>query len=50
MSALFWLRPARGARFTSLCDVSLRRNSAPALPALPAAAMLCLAVMRGLRA
>ncbi|CAD5370523.1 hypothetical protein RA210_U130011 [Rubrivivax sp. A210] len=47
MSALFWLRPARCARFTSLRDVSLRRNSAPALRAAP---MLRMAVMCGLRA
>jgi hypothetical protein len=35
MSRHFWLRPARCARFTSLRDMSLRRNKA---------------LMRGLRA
>jgi len=47
MRARFWLRPARDARFTSLRDVSLRRSSAPALRA---AALLRMALMRGLRA
>jgi hypothetical protein len=44
---LFWLRPARFARFTSLRDVSLRRNSAPVLRT---AVMLRMPIMRGLRA
>jgi hypothetical protein len=47
MSALFWLRPARCACFTSLRDVSLRRNSAPVLRTV---AKLRLPIMRGLRA
>ena len=47
MSCLFWLRHARCARFTSLRDMSLRRNNPPALRA---ASMLRMAVMRGLRA
>jgi hypothetical protein len=47
MSALFWLRPGRDAPFTSLRDVSLRRNSTPARRAAP---MLRMVVMRDLRA
>ena len=31
MSCLFWLRPAHGVRFTSLRDMSLRRNRARGL-------------------
>ncbi len=47
IKARVWLRPARCAHFTSLRDVSLRRNRTPGLcPAL----MLCMIVMRGLRA
>ena len=46
-----WLRPFAFARFTSLRDVSLRRNGPPARRA-GAATVLCTitALMRGLRA
>ncbi|HMO47275.1 MAG TPA: hypothetical protein PKB14_14735 [Rubrivivax sp.] len=46
MSVLFWLRHARCARFTSLRDMSLRRNRRPALRA----DAMVMAFMRGLRA
>jgi hypothetical protein len=47
MSARFWLRRGHNVPFTSLRDVSLRRNRAPALRA---DSMLRIAFMRGLRA
>ncbi|HQC96408.1 MAG TPA: hypothetical protein PK306_11935 [Aquabacterium sp.] len=47
MSDRFWFRPAGCACFTSLRDVSLHRNRQPALRA---AALLRMAVIRGLRA
>jgi len=51
MSCLFWLRPARCARFTSLRDVSLRRNRPQPLRGRAIAALHCaMALMRGLRA
>jgi hypothetical protein len=46
INARLWCRHARQARFTSLRDMSLRRNR---LPALRADAMV-VALMRGLRA
>jgi hypothetical protein len=48
MSVLFWLRPGRCAPFTSLRDMSLRRNRMPALRA--DAMVMAMAFMRGLRA
>jgi hypothetical protein len=52
MSCLFWLRPAHCVRFTSLRDMSLRRNKPPARAprAAPAFVKPNVAVMRGLRA
>jgi hypothetical protein len=51
MSCLFWLRPAHEVRFTSLRDMSLRRNSQPALRADTAFSLRSnAALMRGLRA
>ena len=51
MSCLFWLRPVRCAHFTSLRDMSLRRNSLPALRAVAAFELRTnTAIMRGLRA
>jgi hypothetical protein len=51
MSCLFWLRPTRCARFTSLRDMSLRRNSQPSLRAATLFALRSNKVlMRGLRA
>ena len=45
MSCRFWLRPAHCVRFTSLRDMSLRRNGPQALRAHAVPAF-----MRGLRA
>jgi hypothetical protein len=51
MSCRFWLRPAHVVRFTSLRDMSLRRNSPSALRADAVPALrFSMAVMRGLRA
>jgi hypothetical protein len=51
MSCLFWLRPAHCVRFTSLRDMSLRRNSRPSLRAVAAFSLRSnTALMRGLRA
>ena len=46
MSVLLWLRHAHCVRFTSLRDMSLRRNRTPALRA----DAMVMAFMRGLRA
>jgi len=51
MSIRFWLRHAHCVRFTSLRDVSLRRNIPPTLraDAMPLLRIV-MAFMRGLRA
>jgi hypothetical protein len=51
MSCRLWLRPLAFARFTSLRDVSLRRNGPPARRAGAATVLRTItALMRGLRA
>jgi hypothetical protein len=52
MSCRFWLRPAHVVRFTSLRDMSLRRNPPPARTRADAMPLLriVMAFMRGLRA
>ena len=48
---LFWLRPAHCVRFTSLRDMSLRRNRPQSLRACAMSALRSdTALMRGLRA
>jgi hypothetical protein len=51
MSCRFWLRPAHCVRFTSLRDMSLRRNGHWSLRAHAVSALrFDTALMRGLRA
>jgi hypothetical protein len=51
INCLFWLRPAHCVRFTSLRDMSLRRNSQPPLRADAALWLRSnTALMRDLRA
>ena len=51
MRCLFWFRPAHFARFTSLCDMSLHRNSQPSLRADAVFSLRSnTTLMRGLRA